>query len=128
MPHHREAIRFAREQVFGPLQHVDAGFGFAIGDPKQWRLRKNLAGGGALMDVGVYALQACRYLAGEEPLEVVALETKTDPVKFATEIDAFSQAILQGKPFEPSGADGLRDLRVIEAIYRSIASGKKESV
>ena len=47
---------------------------------------------------------------------------------FATEIDAFSQAILQGKPFEPSGADGLRDLRVIEAIYRSIASGKKESV
>ncbi len=40
--HHREAMRFAREQVFGPLQHVDAGFGFAIGDPTQWRLRKNL--------------------------------------------------------------------------------------
>jgi predicted dehydrogenase len=62
-----EAMRFAREKVFGILKHVDAGFGFAIGDPKQWRLRKNLAGGGALMDVGVYALQACRYLAGEEP-------------------------------------------------------------
>jgi glucose-fructose oxidoreductase len=45
---------------------------------------------------------------------------------FAAEIDAFSQAILQGKRFKPSGAEGLRDLRVIEAIYRSIASGKKE--
>ncbi|MEO8616517.1 MAG: Gfo/Idh/MocA family oxidoreductase [Luteolibacter sp.] len=199
-PHHREAMRFAREQVFGPLQHVDAGFGFAIDDPTQWRLRKKLAGGGALMDVGIYALQACRYLAGDEPVEVAALETKTDPVKFAevdetinwmmkfpsgmtanclttyhfsgredftaygtkgrfgmkpcfgysnhtgwtsdpkitlafpqtdhfvNEMDAFSLAIIEGKPFEPSGKEGLRDLLVIEAIYRSIASGKKEAV
>jgi predicted dehydrogenase len=198
--HHLEAKRLAREQVFGPLKHIDAGFGFAIGDPTQWRLRKNLAGGGALMDVGVYALQACRYLSGEEPVEVVALETKTDPVKFAevdetiawsmkfpsgmtasclttyqfngredftayatkgrfgmkpcfgyskhagwtsdpkiplafpqtdhfvSEMDAFSAAILAGKPFEPSGTDGLLDLLVVEAIYQSIASGKKESV
>lgn len=199
-PHHREAMRFAREQVFGPLKHVDAGFGFAIGDPQQWRLRKNLAGGGAMMDVGVYAIQACRYLAGAEPVEVTALETKTDPVKFAevdetivwsmkfpsgvtancvtsyafngrddfsaycskgrfgmkpcygysgqtgwtsdpkvpltfpatdhfvAEMDAFSQAILQGKPFEPSGTEGLRDLLVVEAIYQSIASGKMATV
>lgn len=199
-PHHREAMRFAREQLFGQLKHVDAGFGFAIGDPSQWRLRKKLAGGGALMDVGVYALQACCYLAGEEPVEVSALETKTDPVKFAevdetinwimkfpsgmtascvttygfngredftaycttgrfgmkpcfgysnlagwtsdskiplsfpqtdhfvNEMDAFSLAIINEKPFEPSGAVGLRDLVVIEAIYRSIASGKKETV
>jgi predicted dehydrogenase len=38
------------------------------------------------MDVGVYALQACRYLTGEEPTLVSAVETKTDPVKFA-EVD-----------------------------------------
>jgi predicted dehydrogenase len=85
-PHHREAIRFAREKTFGPLRHVDAGFGFKIGDPNQWRLRKDLAGGGALMDVGVYAIQACRHLAGEEPTEITAIETKTDRVKFA-EVD-----------------------------------------
>jgi predicted dehydrogenase len=199
-PHHREAIRFAREETFGPVHHIEAGFGFKIGDPTQWRLRKNLAGGGALMDVGVYALQACRYLAGEEPAEIVALETKTDPVKFAevdetiqwsmkfpsgitanclttygfngkndftayaskgrfgiesaygysgqkgwtskkeipmtfpatdhfvVEIDAFSEAILMDRPFEPSGTEGLRDLLVVESIYRSIASGKKERV
>ena len=85
-PHHRECIRLAREKVFGPLKFLEAGFGFQIGDPTQWRLRKNLAGGGALMDVGIYALQACRYLTGEEPVEIVAQETKTDPVKFA-EVD-----------------------------------------
>lgn len=85
-PHHRECIRLAREKVFGPLKFLEAGFGFQIGDPTQWRLRKKLAGGGALMDVGIYALQACRYLTGEEPVEIVAQETKTDPVKFA-EVD-----------------------------------------
>jgi predicted dehydrogenase len=85
-PHHRECMRLAREKTFGALKFIEAGFGFQIGDPTQWRLRKNLAGGGALMDVGIYALQACRYIAGEEPVEITAQETKTDPVKFA-EVD-----------------------------------------
>ena len=35
------------------------------------------------MDVGIYALQACRYLTGLEPELITATETKTDPVKFA---------------------------------------------
>jgi predicted dehydrogenase len=85
-PHHRESVRFAREKVFGPLKFIEGGFGFQIGDPTQWRLRKDLAGGGALMDVGIYALQTCRQLTGEEPVEIVAQEIKTDPVKFA-EVD-----------------------------------------
>lgn len=83
---HAACIRLARERKLGALKFIEAGFGFRIGDPKQWRLRKALAGGGALMDVGIYALQAARYLTGEEPLEVFARETKTDPVKFA-EVD-----------------------------------------
>lgn len=199
-PHHLEAIRFAREKVFGAVKHVNAEFGFKIGDPTQWRLRKNLAGGGALMDVGVYALNACRYLTGEEPVEISALETKTDPVKFAEvdetitwqmkfasgatanclttynfngannftvtaekgrfgmgpaygysgqkgwtsdpkvpfefpatdhfvlEMDAFSKAIIESKPFAPSGEEGLRDLLAVEAIYKSVKSGKAEKV
>lgn len=85
-PHHLESMRFTREKVFGALKFIEAGFGFQIGDPTQWRLRKDLAGGGALMDVGIYALQTCRYLTGEEPTEVIAQEIKTDPVKFA-EVD-----------------------------------------
>ena len=34
------------------------------------------------MDVGIYALQATRYLTGEEPVLVSAVHTDTDPVKF----------------------------------------------
>src|SRR5262249_21911466 len=61
-------------------------FGFRLGDPNQWRLRKELSGGGSLMDVGIYALQAARYISGEEPIEVTAFETKTEKKKFA-EVD-----------------------------------------
>ncbi|MGO8699800.1 MAG: Gfo/Idh/MocA family protein [Limisphaerales bacterium] len=81
-PHTIECIRLAREKTFGQTKIIEAGFGFRIGDPAQWRLKRDLAGGGALMDVGIYALQATRYLSGEEPVIVTALETKTDPVKF----------------------------------------------
>jgi predicted dehydrogenase len=35
-----------------------------------WRLQRPLSGGGALMDMGIYALQSVRYLSGEEPIEV----------------------------------------------------------
>jgi len=90
-PHHLECIRLAKEQAFGKLHQIDAGFGFRIedfppDDPKHWRLEKKLAGGGALMDVGIYAMNACRYLTGEEPHTVAAQEVKTNPQKFA-EVD-----------------------------------------
>ncbi len=93
-PHHVEAMRFAREKVFGEVRHIDAGFGFRIGDPNQWRLKMDLAGGGALMDVGVYALQAARYLSGEEPETISAIETKTDKEKFA-EVDETIQWMMK---------------------------------
>jgi len=82
-PHHQHCMKLARDETFGKIRGIEANFGFKIGDPKQWRLRKDLAGGGPLMDVGIYALQACRYLTGGEPIRVTATETKTDPVKFA---------------------------------------------
>src|SRR5687768_8836335 len=81
-PHHLEMIRLAREKSFGNVKLIEASFGFRISDPNQWRLKHELAGGGALMDVGIYALQAARYVSGEEPIEVFASETKTDKMKF----------------------------------------------
>jgi len=198
-PNTQECIRLAREKVFGQIKVIEAGFGFRIGDPNQWRLKHDLAGGGALMDVGIYALQATRYLSGEEPISVTSLETKTDPVKFkevdesitwqlkfpsgiiancsttyiangidfytayaeqgnfglnpaynyegnrgarsdgrpfdfpptdqfAAEMDDFAQCIQQNKPSIVSGEEGLRDLRIITAIYESIRTGKAQDL
>ena len=102
-PHHQECIRIARDKEFGDIRQIDAAFGFKfgdypLGDLRRWRLEMEYAGGGALMDVGIYAVQACRYLTGEEPTSVMAREIKTDPVKFA-EVD---ETILWSMTF-PSG-------------------------
>jgi predicted dehydrogenase len=77
-----ECVRLAREKVLGDVKFIDANFGFAIGDPTQWRLKRDLAGGGALMDVGIYCLQTARMITGEDPIWISATEAKTDPVKF----------------------------------------------
>ncbi|KQY52249.1 Gfo/Idh/MocA family oxidoreductase [Lysobacter sp. Root494] len=198
-PHHLECIRLVREEVFGKTTIVQAGFAIDVGDPAQWRLKRALAGGGALMDVGIYALQATRYLTGEEPVLVSAIETKTDKIKFAevdesmvwttrfpsgvvaycstsyrtggiqnlrvnaergwfeldpaffydgnhgrrsdgqeirfpeidlfaAEMDDFAQCILEGRPTKVPGEDGLRDVRIMQAIYESARTGRAVSL
>jgi predicted dehydrogenase len=81
-PHHLEMLRVAREKEMGEVRLIESGFGFSIGDPTQWRLNRALAGGGPLMDVGIYSLQSAEMIAGEYPIAVSAMTTKTDPVKF----------------------------------------------
>ena len=76
-PYNQEAIRMARQQELGPTQVIVADHGFNIGDPTQWRLNKALAGGGSLMDIGIYSLNAARYLSGEEPTEINAMMYST---------------------------------------------------
>ncbi|HEY5803769.1 MAG TPA: Gfo/Idh/MocA family oxidoreductase [Lysobacter sp.] len=198
-PHHQECIRLVREQVFGKPTILQAGFAIDVGAADQWRLKRALAGGGALMDVGIYALQATRYLTGEEPILVSAVETKTDPVKFAevdetmvwttrfpsgvvaycstsykagriqnlrvnaergwfeldpaffyggnrgrrsdgreirfpevdmfaAEMDDFAQCILENKPTRVPGEEGMRDVRIMQAIYESARTGRAVSL
>jgi len=80
-PYNQEAIRVARSNELGKTKVILADAGFNMSDPNQWRLKKDLAGGGSLMDIGIYALQAARYLSGEEPKEVNAMmySTPGDP-------------------------------------------------
>jgi predicted dehydrogenase len=82
-PLHLECIRLAREKTFGNLKLIEASFEISLGgDASQWRLKKDLSGGGALMDVGIYALQATRFLTGEEPISVTGMTALTNPTRF----------------------------------------------
>jgi predicted dehydrogenase len=194
-PHHLECRKIAQEKTFGELKFIEAGFGFPIGDPTQWRLRRALSGGGSLMDVGIYTLQTARFVSGEEPNAVTAIETKTDPIKFneveesiawqlkfpsgavascsttykfpglnsftafaeagsfgldpayyysgtrgkrsdgtvisfpavdqfAVEMDDFAQCILNNKPTKVPGEEGLRDVKIMMAIYEAARTGQ----
>jgi predicted dehydrogenase len=97
-PHHLECMRLARSSEFGALKVVDAYFGYNS-PPAVWRLNRALAGGGPLMDVGIYALQASRYLTGEEPVWISAATTQGDPARFAQ----VEESVLWQAKF-PSGA------------------------
>src|SRR5690606_6323512 len=82
-PFHHEMIRLAKEKVFGELTGLSSSFGFKAA-AGIWRLNKELAGGGPLMDLGIYSVQGFCYLTGMEPIAVTAQEgPKTDLEKFS---------------------------------------------
>lgn len=194
-PFNKEIMRLNHEKEFGNVESLHSGFGFEAQNPDQWRLNKELAGGGALMDVGIYCIQAARYSTGEDPLTVKAsIEQKQDDERFksvegeifwemefpsgaiakceasytrdidklaiqyengwtelspafyyhgqegktsrgsmdkpqvnqqALQLDAMADAILNNRQITATGEEGLQDIRIIEAIYKSAATGKK---
>ncbi|MEZ0539437.1 Gfo/Idh/MocA family protein [Fibrella arboris] len=196
-PFTQEVMRLGQQKVFGPVRFVEASDAFKIGDPTQWRLKKAMAGGGALMDVGIYAVQGARYVTGEEPVSVTAqFSPKTDPQKFkeveetlfwqfqfpsgavsnsttsytagverlyascqdgwfelspafgygplkgrtskgvidmpvvnhqAAHMDGVCKELLAGKklPDHVTGEEGLRDVKLLQAIYRAAETGRK---
>jgi len=72
-PHHLEIKRLGQEKVFGQVRLIEVSLGYGIDkDPKDWHFQKALSGGGPLMNLGVYCVQACRYVLGEEPVAVTA--------------------------------------------------------
>ena len=191
-------IKMRQDGEFGKIMFFQGQCGFRIGDPDQWRLDKALAGGGALMDIGIYAVNGARYMVGEEPIWVTAQETKTNPTKFkegvdetitfqlgfpsgavssclstynmkyldrfylngtegfaemqpstgygpiegrthkgkltqphithqTIQMDEMAAMIFDGKqPIQPlDGEEGLKDMIIIEAIYKAVSSGQK---
>lgn len=86
-PHTLEIIRLRKAGAFGKTLFFQGLSGFIIGDPGQWRLKKELSGGGAMMDIGIYSVNGSRYMLGEDPLWVTAQEVKNNPEKFREGID-----------------------------------------
>jgi len=194
-PNNLEAIRRARAGEIGKLRYFRSEHGFVAGNPSAWRLKKAMSGGGSLMDIGIYALNASRYMTGEEPVSVYATERtdRGDPrfrevedliefelefpsgvlgscmsmysanrnqillmgdkgrielepatsyrgiqlrvgsgrgeevtpppgpgsTMWAGQLDHLAQCILQNREPIVAGEEGLRDIRIIEAIYQS---------
>ena len=46
------------------------------------------------------------------------------PDQFATEMDDFAECIMNGRKSKVSGEEGLRDIKILSAIYQSIREGK----
>jgi predicted dehydrogenase len=71
-PYNLEIKRLGQEKVFGQVRLIEASLGYQTRDANEWRLNKTLAGGGPLMNIGVYCVQCSRYVTGEEPISITA--------------------------------------------------------
>jgi predicted dehydrogenase len=191
------AVRLAQSGDLGELRYFGSLFGLQVKEGNI-RTRKEL-GGGTLFDIGIYCINAARYLFRDEPIEVVGLTAnngekrfaeieemtgaimrfpgerlamftcsfgsadvahydlvgtkghlrlknayeylgklkcvttvdgkKTEKIfkpgdQFAPELIYFSDCIIHDRAPEPSGNEGLADVRVINAIYESAEIGR----
>jgi len=197
-PNTRRFMAMATERPFGAIRtlQAQAGFdGFRDGGNDAWRLDA-ARGGGAMYDMGVYALNGARGCTGLEPLSVSATRHTTRPELFrgvdetmkfrlefpqgivadcatsfgenmnrlrvdcergwyemspfqaydgnvgkasdgtvfkatlgrqprmqAEQMDQDALAILNGTPLRAPGEEGVRDLRVLDAIFASARDG-----
>jgi glucose-fructose oxidoreductase len=189
-------IDIVRRGRIGTPKFFNSSFAMRV-SPGNIRTRKHL-GGGTLYDIGVYCINAARYLFRGEPTEVMAISVNAgqsrlreidestgavlrfegervatfvtsfnaadvgsyrivgtrgqlhvDPAyeyaeglayeltvdgkttrargrkrdQFASELIYFSDCILNDREPEPSGEEGLQDVRIIQALYQSAETG-----
>jgi predicted dehydrogenase len=76
-PMNLRAVKLLRDGAVGQIQTIESTYGFNI-RAGEWRINRKMAGGGPLFDVGIYSLNACRYLTGEEPEHISAYASVID--------------------------------------------------
>ena len=72
-PHNREVQRMLRAKELGAPRIIELINTQTQGDPEHWRMKRAIAGGGSLPDVGIYCFNTARFLTGEEPAEIRAM-------------------------------------------------------
>lgn len=76
-PTWNHAVDIISSGALGQMQSFQGGFyGQFSGD--DWRFKRKLAGGGSLLDLGIYPLNAIRHITGEEPMEFTAVVATRD--------------------------------------------------
>jgi predicted dehydrogenase len=68
----------ARSGAIGEIQGFQGGF-YGQKQLGEWRLNKKIAGGGSLMDLGIYPMNAIRWVLGEEPTDFRAFVSSQNP-------------------------------------------------
>ncbi|HET7842093.1 MAG TPA: Gfo/Idh/MocA family oxidoreductase [Terriglobia bacterium] len=187
--------KIAASGKLGRLVTMHSAFTIMVGKKAPaWHFDRRLAGGGSLMDLGVYCVNTARWIAGRDPVEATGYTWTTNPERyreveesiafrltfpeglvleacssfgaaqshflrlqgergwaaldpafaydeerrlfgkiggrwfekvfkpideFALELDAFAASVRSGRDPEPSGVEGLRDLVIMQAIYRA---------
>ncbi len=199
-PHHLKLMAESQKPFTGRMKLIESSLSFDMAREGLWRIDKKMGGGGALMDLGIYTIQASRRAVGHNPVSVFAQAYKDDPkmykdiygtyvfqmrfkdntacnsmVSFSaysdrmhvsrgneyleiqpafaanritglktwnenkemlehdefqqtTQMDAFARNIYDHTPILASGEEGLIDMQIIDAIKKSIDSGRSVEI
>ena len=97
-PHNQRALQMKQDGEFGDVKML-LGHTMRTLDlsrPRdEWRVLRELAGGGSMMDIGIYALNGALYFLEEAPTRLVAtIENPPDDVRFQ-EVEDMMTAQLQ---------------------------------
>jgi predicted dehydrogenase len=74
-PFHIKMMELGQHQIYGNLNQMSSGFAFNLNNPDAWRLNKELAGGGPVVDLGIYSIEGSIYTSGELPVSITAKNT-----------------------------------------------------
>ena len=76
----------------GRLRHMFSSYTEIIdpGKAKTWQLNQKLAGGGSLMDIGIYCVNTMRWVAGNSPIDATAYRWTDDPKRFSEVEDSIT--------------------------------------
>jgi len=72
-----QAVEILKSGGIGEIESFQGGF-FNQQRAGAWRLDKKLAGGGPILDLGIYPLNAIRHITGEEPVDFTAVVSTRD--------------------------------------------------
>lgn len=87
-----KAVEIAHSGQIGDLRLFNSSFTMQVKDGNIRTQKKH--GGGPLYDIGIYCINAARYLFKQEPLEVMAITAKSSDPRFA-EIEEAIGAIMK---------------------------------
>lgn len=85
-PLHEEVRRLARTKEMGAFTAMSGAFAFTMRS-MQWRAQRKLAGGGPLMDLGIYVVQESCMAAGADPVAVTAREGDKKRPEFFADVE-----------------------------------------
>ena len=112
----QKIIGWSKTQPFGRIKKIyaEAGFRSGGGNSSYWKFNPEL-GGGSMHDMGVYPLNAIRYVSGLEPISVMAKSENSRPAIFRVDetmtFDLEFKNGLQAKG-KCSFAEQINDLKV----------------
>jgi predicted dehydrogenase len=89
-----QVMEIIKSGGMGQLESFHGGF-FGQQPAGAWRLTRSLGGGGALMDLGIYPLNAIRYITGEEPSSFSTIIATRDHGGRFTEVEQSMEWTMQ---------------------------------